>query len=137
MVGYPLGKQLYASLGEFEHGAGALCLKLVNGKVTYVAARLWPAVLALVEAGATERANHLTRRAKALQKHMHALGSARGDDFAAAGFGSSKEFALAAKELEAAFLAHSARRSGESGALRKAAAESAPAGRAASLIAKR
>ena len=104
--GHPLGKQLYEWLSEFERGAGALSLKLVNGKVTYVAARLWPAILVLVSAGAGERVTSLTAPAKALQKRLLAVGSARGDEFVAAGFASAKEFTAAAKELELAQLAH-------------------------------
>jgi hypothetical protein len=104
--GHPLGKQLYEWLSEFEHGAGALSLKLVNGKVTYVAARLWPAVLALVVTGAAERVKELTNAGKALQKRVLALGGARGDAWAASGCASAKEFAAAAKELEAGYLLH-------------------------------
>jgi hypothetical protein len=104
--GHPLGKQLYEWLSEFEHGAGALSLKLVNGKVTYVAARLWPAVLALVAKGAAERVKGLTSAGKALQKRVLAAGGARGDAWDVAGCASAKEFAAAAKELDAAYLVH-------------------------------
>jgi hypothetical protein len=104
--GHPLGKQLYERLSEFEHAAGGLSLKLVNGKVTYVAARLWPAILALTRAGEAECMKGLTRSAKALQKRALALGCARGDDFAAAGCASAQEFTAAAKELEAGCLLH-------------------------------
>jgi hypothetical protein len=104
--GHPLGKQLYEWLSEFERGAGAVSLKLVNGKVTYVAARLWPALVVVIGAGAAERAKGLSTRAKALHERVVTLGSARGDDFAGAGCSSLKEFTAAAKELEAAHLLH-------------------------------
>jgi len=37
-------------LEAFEAGAGALAVKLVNGKLTYVDRRLWPALISAVRA---------------------------------------------------------------------------------------
>jgi hypothetical protein len=43
---------------QLERGAGALSVKLINGKVTFVGRRLWPALLAVVQSPkqSTERA---------------------------------------------------------------------------------
>ena len=114
--GHPLGNELYALLTEFEQGAGALALKLVNGKVTYLAERLWPAALALVTAGETKRVAALSDSAKALRKRVLATGDARGDALAATGLASAREFTSAAKELELAFLVHADSVHGASGA---------------------
>jgi hypothetical protein len=45
--GHPLGHEIYALLHELHERSGKLDAKLVNGKRTYVHARLWPAFLAV------------------------------------------------------------------------------------------
>jgi len=54
--GHPRGHEIFALLGELAKGAGALCVKLINAKRTYVHPRLYAAFFSLVE----------TRRAGAL-----------------------------------------------------------------------
>jgi hypothetical protein len=48
--GHPRGHDIYDALSQFDEGPGALCLKLVNGKLAYVAERLWPYLLELLDA---------------------------------------------------------------------------------------
>lgn len=50
---HPRGNEIYHLALAFEHGAGALSLKLVNAKVTFVHRRLWPLVLAATSGSAS------------------------------------------------------------------------------------
>ena len=49
--GHAAGAQIYAVLGLLEDHADALSTRLLDGKVTYVHRRLWPALMAVGQAG--------------------------------------------------------------------------------------
>ncbi|HTF89204.1 MAG TPA: hypothetical protein VK843_12395 [Planctomycetota bacterium] len=44
---HPRGKEIYALLGELSEHEDVLALKLLDGKVTFVHRRLWPAVVSI------------------------------------------------------------------------------------------
>ena len=54
--GHRLGHFIYELLHELHERSGALDAKLIDGKVTYVHPRLWPAFLALARDPAPARA---------------------------------------------------------------------------------
>jgi hypothetical protein len=104
--GHPLGHDIYDLLGEFERGSGALSAKLVNGKITYVHPRLWPAFLKLVQHGEAARALGLSPLAKSLRESVREGQVVRADELVASGFAKSRELGLAVRELEDRVLVH-------------------------------
>jgi len=77
--GHPLGHQIYELIGRFEHGAGALSAKIINGKETYVHARLWPAFLSIAQARPEARLAGLSRPAAELYASVQKHGPLRAD----------------------------------------------------------
>src|SRR5262245_54795398 len=84
---HPQTHEIYDLLQRFHAGAGALSVKLVNGKVTYVHRRLWPALLGAASGRAgswqlagVSRAGHellgLVRRAGELRADEIEVGAA-------------------------------------------------------------
>lgn len=53
--GHPAGHQIFATLNELEESADVVRLRLVQGKVTLVHRRLWPAVVRLADRFPPER----------------------------------------------------------------------------------
>jgi len=81
--GHPLGHELFDLLNEFEKGEGALSGKWVNGKITYVHRRLWPAFLTLVLHGERARSRGLSTAADSLLGVVRRREIVRVDEFAA------------------------------------------------------
>lgn len=48
---HPKGKAIFAALSEIDDSEDVRCFKLVDGKVTYVHRRAWPALVRLARAG--------------------------------------------------------------------------------------
>ena len=46
---HPKGKAIFAALSEIDDSADIRCFKLVDGKVTFVHRRLWPALVRLAD----------------------------------------------------------------------------------------
>lgn len=114
--GHPLGHAIYELLGEFSERSGALDAKLIDGKVTYVHPRLWPAFLALAQQPEPARLDALSPLARTLLARVAELGPQRMDLLTREGFASGKELTAAARELEAAILVQSSSLHTESGA---------------------
>jgi hypothetical protein len=114
--GHPLGHVIYELVGQLGARSGALDAKLVDGKVTYVHPRLWPAFFALAEQLAPQALSRLSPLARRLHARITERGSERVDLLAREGFARSKELTAAARELEAAILVHSSSLHTESGA---------------------
>lgn len=97
---HPRGGRMFRVLCELEDRRDVLATKLVDGKVTFVHRRLWPAVLGAASAAETRG---LSRAARALLRRVRRGGllQASGD---------------AARELERRLLVHATEVHTESGA---------------------
>lgn len=114
--GHPLGDRIYALLVAFERGSGELVVKLVNGKLTYVHRRLWPALVTLALHRPAARAARVSPLARSLLDRVAREGLLRCDELAASGFAPARELARAARELEGELLVHSDSLHGSGGA---------------------
>jgi hypothetical protein len=76
---HPRANDLYDLLQVFRREAGGLSLKLVNGKLTFVAKRLWPALAAVGRGGAGWQRDGLSREAGVLLAYVRRRGAVRGD----------------------------------------------------------
>jgi hypothetical protein len=116
--GHALGHQIYALLGQLEHGAGALSAKIVNGKVTYVHARLWPAFLAVAQAQPQARLTGLSRPVAELYASVQKHGLLRADSehVPRALAIAPRELSKAIRALEGRLLVHGTSLHTESGA---------------------
>jgi hypothetical protein len=63
---HPKGKAIFAALSELDDADEVRCFKLVDGKVTFVHRRVWPALARLATDGAIAAA----RVASIQQEHM-------------------------------------------------------------------
>ena len=100
---HPRANDLYDLLQVFRAEAGGLSAKLVNGKLTFVARRLWPALAALGKGSADWQRNGLSSDARNLLAFVRKRGAVRADqvDFVP-GADLPKRFA----ELEKRLLVH-------------------------------
>jgi hypothetical protein len=103
---HPCAHQIYDLLIAFEAGAGALSVKLVNGKVTFVHERLWPSLLAVVQQPRSRERAALSSRAAELLGLIERRGSLGGRELAGAQLGDAAEIKKALAELEAKVLIH-------------------------------
>jgi hypothetical protein len=97
---HPRANDLYDLLQVFRVKAGGLSAKLVNGKLTFVAKRLWPAVVALGRGEAGWQRDGLSKDAEAVLAYVRKRGALRADqvDFVP-GVDVAKIFALLEKRL--------------------------------------
>lgn len=93
---HPKGKEIFAVATKLEDAKGVLVAKLVDGKVTYVDEKLWPALLGVVldEKWRRERMKKLSPDAKKLLARVAKEGRVT----------TTKADAKAKKELEASLL---------------------------------
>jgi hypothetical protein len=63
---HPKGRAIFAALSELDDSDDVRCFKLVDGKVTFVHRRVWPALACLAANGAIDP----TRAASIQQEHM-------------------------------------------------------------------
>jgi hypothetical protein len=82
---HPRGKDIFAIASALEDSADVLVGKLVDGKVTFVHRRLWPALYRVVSDPETRaaRVRGLSAAATALLARVEAAGTLRGADRAA------------------------------------------------------
>jgi hypothetical protein len=104
--GPPHGQRIYAVLEAFSEREGALCVKLVNSKRTYVHRSLWPALLTLAQERESERSRALSPLAQQLREQVLRDGEARADALVASNFAKAGELNRAGAELEVALLVH-------------------------------
>jgi hypothetical protein len=81
--GHPRGHEIFAVLGELAKGAGALCVKLLNAKRTYVHPRLYAAFFSLVEATRADALGACSPPARELFELTERRGVVRMADIAA------------------------------------------------------
>lgn len=63
---HPRGKAIFAALSELDDADDVRCFKLVDGKVTFVHRRVWPALACLAHNGVIDAG----RAASIQQEHM-------------------------------------------------------------------
>jgi hypothetical protein len=76
--GHPRGQDIYALLVALESGAGALSPKLINGKVTFVHERLWPALLGVLDSRRSGERAALSPLAQLISDRIARHGRVRG-----------------------------------------------------------
>jgi hypothetical protein len=103
---HPRAHEIYDLLIAFETGAGALSVKLVNGKVTFVHERLWASLLARVESPLESERSALSARAAELLRFVEQQGCVRSNELGRANLGSAPELKKALGELEAKVWVH-------------------------------
>jgi hypothetical protein len=83
---HPAGKRIYAAGEELGHHPDVMACKLVDGKITFVHRRLWPALSTIGRAKAEWQTSGLTEAAQTLLARVRADGLLRleGGDSAAA-----------------------------------------------------
>lgn len=111
--GHARGHEIYATLGELEQGSGALCVKLVAGKRTYVHPRLYGAFFALLEAhrpSSLARCSPLARELLATTERQGLVRMAGAQSLAP-----GKDGKRAVRELEDGLLVHVGSEHTESG----------------------
>jgi hypothetical protein len=113
---HPRTHEIYDLLQHFHRGAGALAVKLVDGKVTYVHRRLWPALLGVVAGAARGRNAGLAADAKRILATVRRRGAVRSDELAEI---PARKRGAAMEALEAGLLVHAASVHTETGAHRK------------------
>ena len=107
--GHRLGHQIYDLIGELAQRSGKLSTKIVDGKVTYVHERLWPAFFAVAQANVEGRLARVTPGAAELYACVQRHGPLRGDAAQVpAGLGAvPRELSKATRALEGQLLVHS------------------------------
>ncbi len=100
---HPRGKAIYALLQDFCAHEDVLTLKLIDGKVTFVHRRLWPALLSIAREREAWQMEKLSKPARDLLARVD-----KANEFEAHG--------AAVKELELRLLVHSAQVHTKSGA---------------------
>ncbi len=114
--GHAQGQRIYEALETFAEDEGALVVKAVNAKRTYVHRSLWPALVSLVRSYEGRRARSLTPLAQRLLDHVRNSDNVRLDALVASGYASSKELTKAGAELETALLVQASSLHTDSGA---------------------
>jgi hypothetical protein len=114
--GHPKGKRIYEVLEELADGPLALCVKLVNGKRTYVHHRLWSPFLLLVKDHEQKAARDLLPLARALYDRATREGRVSVEALAEEGMAPARELLAAAGEIEERLLLHVRSIHAESGA---------------------
>jgi hypothetical protein len=113
---HPQAHEIYDLLQLFHDGTGALSVKLINGKVTYVHRRLWPALLNVARGRATWQRQALSPEARSLLRTVVRREAIRADRLKVP---PESERSAAIRELEARLLLHSSSVHTETGAHRK------------------
>lgn len=115
--GHKLGHFIYDLLGKLEERSGGLATKIIDGKVTWVHRRLWPAFLAVAEDPDPARRKGLSAEALALMACVERNGPVRADaDVMPAALSRGREMQKAIRALEARLLLYSDSLHTESGA---------------------
>jgi hypothetical protein len=99
---HPLGGVIYDVSSTLEDDAAVLATKLVDGKVTYVHYRLWPAVFSVGRARESWQTDGLSQTARWLLDETDANGTIQTNDLSPR----RKDVPQAARELERRLLVH-------------------------------
>jgi hypothetical protein len=103
---HPLAHPIYELLQTFTARSGGLHTKLIDGKVTHVHRRLWPAFLVRVQHLDPARVHRLSPAAQALHERLREQPILRTDELRRSGFADSKQITKAIRELELRLLIH-------------------------------
>ena len=103
---HPLAHPIYDLLQTFTDRSGALHAKIINGKVTHIHPRLWPAFLVRVQHLDPARVHCLSSTAQALHARLLAQPILRADELRHSGFADTKQITKAIRELELKLLIH-------------------------------
>jgi hypothetical protein len=114
--GHPRGNEIYALVEAFEHTGGALSLKLVNRKLTFVHQRLWPALLVVASGRVLPP---LSPPTLALLQLLRERGTLKAAELRRSGFLPPLELKRAIAEIETQIAAHVDSEHGDSGAHEK------------------
>ncbi len=76
---HPRANDIYDLLQEFRRESGNLSVKLVNGKLTFVHRRLWPALAAVGKGAASWQEDGLSKDAETLVRLVRKRGAVRAD----------------------------------------------------------
>ena len=76
---HPRANDIYDLLQSFRAESGNLSVKLVNGKLTFVARRLWPALAAIGKGTAAWQRDGLSKDAETLLAYVRKRGGVRAD----------------------------------------------------------
>jgi hypothetical protein len=97
---HPLAHPIYDLLQTFTARSGDLHIKLIDGKVTHIHRRLWPAFLVRVRHLDPARVQRLSPTAQALHERLHDQPILRTDELRRSGFADTKQITKALRELE-------------------------------------
>jgi hypothetical protein len=103
---HPLAHPIYDLLQTFTERSGSLRTKLVDGKVTHIHRRLWPAFLVRVRHLDPARVHRLSPAAQALHERLREQPTVRTDELRRSGFADAKQVTKAIRELELKLLIH-------------------------------
>ncbi len=109
------GRAIFAALVALEESGEATSVKLVERQVTWVHARLWPALVRVATADEPWQRARLSRAASALEADVAARGELALDDFAGEREARRRRLA-AARELEERLRVHARQEHTDSGA---------------------
>jgi hypothetical protein len=104
--GHPKGKRIYDVLESLSDGPLALCVKLVNGKRTYVHPRLWTAFLVLATHREERASQNLSPLARVVLDRVKVSGRVGVEALAGEGVASARDLTRAAGEIEDRLLLH-------------------------------
>lgn len=113
---HPRTHEIYDLLQVFKHGSGSLEVKLLNGKVTFVHPRLWPALLDVARGRGAWQRQDLSKSARSLLGVVQRRRAVRADQVRAL---PPKQQSAAIRELELRLLVHTTEVHTETGAHRK------------------
>lgn len=71
--GHPRGTEIFRALGAVDDSPDVLCFRLVDGKVTFVHRRLWPALVRLAAELGKERLTAVKQEHTATGAHRNVL----------------------------------------------------------------
>lgn len=115
--GHELGHYIYDLLGELDERSGSLATKILDGKVTYVHPRLWPAFLSVADDPDPARRAGLSRETLSLLDCVQKHGPVRADaDVIPAALGNTRDRSKAIRALETRLHIHTDSLHTESGA---------------------
>jgi hypothetical protein len=98
--GHPRGQDIYRVSEALTQRPDVLTVRLVQGKVTFVHRRLWPALLAVATARERWQTGGLSPAARALLRRVQATGALRTDALAAKALRAIPRPGDAARELQ-------------------------------------
>jgi hypothetical protein len=104
--GHPRGGEIYNLLGEIADHDDIEEVRLIDGKVTYIHRRLWPALIGVATSGEAWQLRNLSPAAGKLLAMVNKMGECRLDRISIPDMESSKKPGDVARDLERRLLLH-------------------------------